>query len=326
MLHSQLAKDGYILIKNALDHPQLDGINKTIGADGMVDYTRVKQFIDNTYFTKLNSLLEWKCTYNKFRFSSSSHSNLKDASYFHGDIYHFTHLETIPIYTAVCYLDSATMELIPGTHRGAVHSDMYKNRIQINIHPGDIMIFHANLHHRGIPGNNARRVIQIFEIFSNETDYQTINPHLITVLTNECWPIRMMHKNTYKTNQTKDASDHDSFSLFETIHYWTIVNNIQYSLFGLDIPAESKINKLISYEPGPRDIIHLNQLQRLNINIIVRPHATMAPSCMKFHLLVGSVPAFIIAWVIWKKYKNKSLSYNPSLIRRSIQRSMKSLK
>ena len=300
MLDKELDTNGYLIIKNALTPLELGIGANTIKSDGMVDYTRLKKFIDQIYFKKLNSVLGWECIYNKFRFSSSSHSNLKDAASFHGDVYNFSEFQTMPVFTALCYLDPAILEVIPGTHKGPISSDAYKSRIQISIKPGDIMIFHANLHHRGIPGNNERRLLQIFEVFTSKQAYQTHNPKLLTVLTSQCWPIKFMHgsNRSFKTQTQPDPKTID-FGIIDKIHYWAVVNNIQYSSIGLDIPYEQKINKYVGYEPGPRDTIKPNQTQPLNINIIVRPHDTIVPSCIKINFIIG----LILALILWAVYK-----------------------
>lgn len=296
IFNKQLETNGYLIVRNALTSLQLSIAANTIKSDGKVDYNQLKKFIDQIYFKKFNSVLGWNCTYNKFRFSSTANSNLKDAASFHGDVYNFTEHQIMPVYTALCYLDSAIVEIIPKTHKGKVSSDAYKSRIRISINPGDIMIFHANLHHRGIPGSNERRLLQIFEIFPNESFYKKYNPKLITVLTSQCWPIKYMHG----TNKSfKSEVTTDNFCLGDKIHYWAVVNNIQYSSIGLDIPFEKKINKFIGYEPGPRDTIKHNQTQPLNINIIIRPHDTMVPSCVKINFFLG----MILALIIWFGYK-----------------------
>ena len=311
-----IEKSGYLLFKNVLTPIQLGIAEDTIKPNNMVDYNQLKKFIDQIYLNKLNSILGWNCTYNKFRLSSSSNSNLKDAASFHGDVYNFTKNDTIPIYTALCYLDSATVEVIPGTHKGKVKSDAYKSRVQLNINPGDIIIFQANLHHRGIPGNNARRLIQIFEIFKNEESFNMYNPRFLTVLTSQCWPIKFMYNKTklfikqsqeQSQEQSKSTSTDVGFTLIDKLHYWLVVNNIQYSLIGLDIPFESKVNKFVGYEPGPRDIIKPNQTQPLNINMIVRSHPTEIPSCIQINLAIILILGLIIWFLFYKTklFKNK---------------------
>jgi hypothetical protein len=290
---------GYLVIPNALTSLQLQIAKDSIKVNGLVDYTQLKQFIDQIYFNKLNSVLGWKSIYHKFRFSSSAHSNLKDAGSFHGDVYNLSKEETMPIYTGLCYLDHAVLEIIPGTHKGVVSPDAYKTRIQININPGDILIFHANLHHRGIPGSNDRRLIQIFDIFPNELIANKYQSKLYSVLTYQCWPIKSFHANTKSYQVLEKSNTKSSFGLLDKIHYWLVIKNLQYSIIGLDIPYKSKIGNFVGYESGPRDVIKPNQLQPLNINMIVRPHNTYIPSCTKINLAI----VLILLLVLWTGYK-----------------------
>lgn len=288
----ELHQNGYLLIRNAFNTNQLQKARETITTNGMVDYTALKEnFIESIYLPEINNRLGWECIYNKFRFSSSSYSNLKDASRFHCDIYNFTNLFLVPVFTALCHLDPAIVEVIPHTHLGRVKADAYKSKIQIHIEPGDIMIFHSNLHHRGIPENNERRIIQIFEIFTNSFEHEKYNNQLLTVVMSECWLVRTIRDKTFIQSPSK-------FSIIDKIHYWALVNNIQYSLIALDIPYKSKKNKFIGYEPGPRDIIRDRKLQPLNINIIVRPHPIVKIFGIKLYLLI----VFLLCFLIWICY------------------------
>jgi hypothetical protein len=279
----ELHQNGYLVIRNALNTDQLKVAKQTIDPDGMVDYTVLKEkFIDNIYLSEVNKRLGWECIYNKFRFSSSKYSNLKDASRFHCDIYNFTKLSLVPVYTALCHLDAATLEVIPRTHQGIIKPDAYKSKIQIKIEPGDIVIFHSNLHHRGLPENNERRIIQIFEIFTNNSEHEKYNNQLLTVVMSNCWIVKTIRDKTSIQSST-------NFSLIDKIHYWALVNNIQYSLIALDIPLKTKLGKFIGYEPGPRDIIKVNTFQPLNINIIVRSHPIIKITGIKLYLLIGMI-------------------------------------
>jgi len=300
-----MEENGFIILRNVLRPNDLDFARNAIKSNGLVDYTQVKKFIDDVFFQKINSSFGWDCTYNKFRFSSSAHSNLKDAANFHGDVYNLSKLQILPIYTGLCYLDQATVEVIPGTHLKQ-ESDGWKNKIQLNINPGDLMIFHANLHHRGIPGTNSRRLIQIFEIFQNKDLFQKYNKNLLTVLTNETWIIKFFYKNNIVT-KTNSSNPNTDMNFFDKIHYWQMCNNIQYSSFGLDVNNQLKKNKFVGYEPGPRDIIKPNILQPLNVNIIVNKHSIAVPSCFYLNLFIFLLIVFI-SWFGFKifffKYYN----------------------
>ncbi len=288
-------KNGFIIFRNVLTSNDLDFARNTIKSNGLVDYTEVKKFIDGVFFNKINSSLGWDCVYNKFRFSSSAHSNLKDAANFHGDVYNLSNLPVLPIYTGLCYLDPATVEVIPGTHLKQ-KSNGWENKIQLNINPGDIVVFHANLHHRGIPGTNSRRLIQIFEIFPNKDLFEKYNKNLLTVLTSETWVMKFFYGSSF----IKSSS---SMSIFDKINYWQMCNNTQYSSFGMDVDSQLKKNKFVGYEPGPRDIIKPNVLQPLNVNIIVNKHPTAVPTCFYLNLFIYLLVGLII-WFVFKIYNS----------------------
>jgi hypothetical protein len=291
-----MEKNGFVIFRNVLTPNDLDFVRNAIKPNGLVNYTEVKQFIDEVFFHKINSSFGWNCVYNKFRYSSTTHSNLKDAAQFHGDVYNFTRMPLMPIYTGLCYLDPATVEVIPGTHLKQ-NADGWKNKTQININPGDLVIFHANLHHRGVPGKNSRRLIQIFEIFPNKELFEKYNKNLLTVLTNETWIMKFFYGTNLKPSPSSDMS------ILDKIHYWQVCKNIQYSTFGLDVDNKLKKNKFVGYEPGPRDTIKPNILQPLNVNIIINEHPTAIPSCFYLNLFIYLL-AGLILWTVVKKYNS----------------------
>jgi hypothetical protein len=311
-----MEKNGYIIFRNVLDENHLDFARNTIKSNGLVNYVEVKKFIDEVFFQKINSSFGWNCIYNKFRFSSAQQSNLKDAAQFHGDVYNFSNLQFMPIYTGLCYLDPATVEVIPGTHLNKnINSNGWKSKIQLNLNPGDLMIFHANLHHRGIPSNNQRRLLQIFEIFPNKVLFEKYNKNLLTVLTNKTWIMQFIHKNRLiEYTKLLNSSKNTDFKLFDKINYWQICNNTQYSTFGLDVDNQLKKNKFVGYEPGPRDIIKPNILQPQNINIIINKHPTAVPSCFYLNLFICLLVG-LICWFVLKYITRKSIKVPNKLSR-----------
>jgi hypothetical protein len=288
-----MEKNGFIILRNVLNENDLDFARNTIKSNGLVNYVEVKKFIDQVFFQKINSSFGWDCIYNKFRFSSSQNSNLKDATQFHGDLYNLSNLQILPIYTGLCYLDAATIEVIPGTHLKQNKNGL-ESKIQLNINPGDLMIFHANLHHRGIPNTNLRRLIQVFEIFPNKALFEKYNKNVLIVLTSKTWIMKFIYKNRIISNT--------NLNIFDKINYWQVCNNTQYSTFGLDVSNELKKNKFIGYEPGPRDIIKPNILQPQNINIIINKHPIAVPSCFYLNFFIFLLIGLIILFVL-KKYK-----------------------
>ena len=97
-----LDNQGYILLTNILNNNELD-IGLSSIEDNKVDYSVVKNFIDNIFFKKIkeNSTVITDPYYVKFRLSNNNNST--DASTFHGDIYNNTNetVKIVPLNTKV---------------------------------------------------------------------------------------------------------------------------------------------------------------------------------------------------------------------------------
>ena len=181
-----LEKNGYMLISNILSDDELNYGLSSIKDSNKVDYLIMKKFIDNIFLEKikLNCKTIKEPHYVKFRFSNNNNSN--DASTFHGDIYNHSNTELLHIYTCLCYFDDAQLEIIPGSHKynnSGWSIDSYNNKKIINVMKGNILIFHANIHHRGINYNKSgnRRLLQVFEVFPNKEIYNKHSSKLIIV-------------------------------------------------------------------------------------------------------------------------------------------------
>ena len=116
-----------------------------------VKYMDIKTLIDNDIFARINTEQRTNLQYCKFRVSNND--NNADAAHFHRDTMLGNKFNYQ--YTCILYLDDASVELIPGTHKQTVISrlDMFstmKKAIQFKMQPGDLIIFHSNLFHRGI--------------------------------------------------------------------------------------------------------------------------------------------------------------------------------
>ena len=186
---TKLKTDGYIIISNKLTPNELSQGLVSIYEKG-IDYTQMKKFIDYIYLPKVNDILGWNSIYLKFRFSDFE--NLKDASLFHNDLYNHSNNNIMPVYTGLCYFDDSSLEIIPQSHikSDLTLNEMYNKKKVINVYKGDILIFHANLFHRGIAKTKSqhntktnRRILQIFEIFPNEITYNKLNDKIVAVLT-----------------------------------------------------------------------------------------------------------------------------------------------
>lgn len=158
-INTDINNDGYILLRNVLTENDLEyGLSSIV--DNKVDYFIMKKYIDNVFFPKIKKTSNIITDPHYVKFRVSNNNNSTDASTFHGDIYNNTNNELLPIYTCLCYFDDAQMEIIPGSHKynnigSSIES--YNKKIILDIKHGDILIFHANIHHRGINFNKKRK-------------------------------------------------------------------------------------------------------------------------------------------------------------------------
>lgn len=228
--------DGYIILKNILSPRQLEqGLQSD--NNNVIDYKVMRQFIDNDILPVIiqNTNFITKPKYIKFRYSNNNNST--DASTFHSDIYDFTEDNIMPVYTCLCYFDKTQLIVIPGSHKKSFHREnssinSYEKQRVITIEPTDIMIFHANLYHRGtnFNTNGNRRLLQVFEIFPDDNTFLLYYERFITVIT----------ANSITTSISNPLSFHLSRIIFVPdklcfIHYWFVYHNIQYSVACNDV-------------------------------------------------------------------------------------------
>ena len=176
----------YKIIRNALSPNEIEMARSCIDKQTM-DYGKMRSFIDQTMLQAYNKHLGSSIVYSKFRVSNNNNST--DAGGFHRDV-HLTHTNTIPIpvYTCLAYLDKTVMELIPqsNTRQTMTYYEAittYGSAIRIELHPGDLLIFHSSLIHRGIFTEQLenRRLIQVFNCFLSPSEYQTYSPLIMDV-------------------------------------------------------------------------------------------------------------------------------------------------
>ena len=181
---------GFIIFKNIISKDDIEFARNQI-TDDQVNYTNMKKFIDNVMFNKTNEQLGWRSKSVKYRVSNNNNS--ADASLYHRDlICQDPELKLIPSFTCLSYLDTTTMELIPGSHNKLIMNtidaiSIFAKGEKITIYPGDILIFYSTLLHRGIFTENLqnRRLIQIFDMFPNEELYDKYAPSIIHAKGNE---------------------------------------------------------------------------------------------------------------------------------------------
>lgn len=284
---------GYLILKGVLSTNQLE-YGLTSDNNGIINYIIMRDFIDNhfmpTIVTNTNFIKNPK--YIKFRYSNNNNST--DASTFHSDIYNFTNDEIMPIYTCLCYFDKTQMELIPGSHTKQFHSQnscisSYNKKHLVNIEPGDILIFNANIYHRGTNFNTKgnRRLLQVFEVFPDDETYISNYNKCLTVITANKYTTGMINNLSYYISKIPFVIDNICFP-----HYVLVYNNLQYIATLNDLAPWDKNNKLITYEPGKRmNYESITGMDPINTNIICENTKTTEPGY--FYIFI-----YLIYWIL----------------------------
>lgn len=207
----QLQAHGYIHIPRALNASQCqqaldclrtrkeNAATTVAAATTTVNNISMTRFVNEVFLRKVQSSLRWNyVSYTKYRVSDNNNSS--DASCFHRDI-----LVTKPpkhpdipdrVYTCLVYFDPTVMQLIPGSHRqthmGYLRAiSQFTKTKDIRMQPGDILIFHSTLLHRGIFTEKLphRRLIQVFEVFNDRHHEKDILEHTthIPAVAGDAW-------------------------------------------------------------------------------------------------------------------------------------------
>jgi hypothetical protein len=312
-------KDGYLIIKNILTPEQLERGLKCDN-NGKMNYQSMKRFIDDDFLpciTKNTNVLK-EPIYIKFRYSNNNNST--DASTLHSDVYNHTTMNTIPVYTCLCYFDKTQLEIIPGSHNKEFKLNnnsitSFSSRKTIDIEPGDLLIFHANLYHRGLKYNAGknRRVLQVFEVFPDKETYNEYSNKLLTVITSKKSSMNILTQLSYYISKFPNLIDGINF-----FHYILVYNDLQYKIILNDIEPWNKVNRLITYEPNKRlEYKNIKNLEDINLNIICQDTSTTEPSNYYLYLFLSIVLFFIIVYIVLLKPKN----YNKNL--KNIRKSKK---
>lgn len=189
-MNHQLSTEGYYIMRNVLSESEIKQGLTCINKEGtQVIYSEIEIFIRRVMLDKVKNLLQWPMVdFVKYRVSDNNNS--VDASGFHRDIaYQGNDKYFVPsVYTCLTYFDRTVMELIPTSHRRQ-HYDLkdlhalYNSKVNIEIQPGDVLIFHSSMLHRGIFTQKLphRRVIQVFEVFNTQETLQNVIPRIMHV-------------------------------------------------------------------------------------------------------------------------------------------------
>ena len=140
---------------------------------------------------------------------------------------------------------------------------MYKNKIVLNLNPGDIVVFNANMYHRGVKftkGKN-RRLLQVFDIFPTQKLYEENIHKFRTVDTSNG---KFAKKNLLYYIAQIDWL----INIVNSIILFLIYYDIQYKISFKDLPPWEKLNTYISYEPSGRVYYKDGLKDDINVNVI----------------------------------------------------------
>ena len=254
-----------------------------------VDYTALKQFIDRSVLPLLEQKAGFESPmYLKCRISNNNNS--VDAAVFHSDVYNFTD-GPMPLYTAVCYLDKAELEIIPGSHTNPRPPYSELTPKVLHLEAGDVVLFNAALLHRGVNfsrGKN-RRVLQVFDIFPSPDIYRDEIKKFKTV-------DRSKGKHT-QTNLLYYIAQHKWLvDIVNAVILFLVYHNIQYVVAGVDLPPWEK-KGYISYEPSGRVKYRGGLTGALNLNVIMIPSRTTKDSYFYASIYAFIVLAGVFVWV-----------------------------
>jgi hypothetical protein len=312
---SDINNDGYVLLRNVLTDDDLGYGLSCMQNDNKVNYSTMKQFIDTKFFPAIQGNVGFitEPNYVKFRFSNNNNST--DASTFHGDIYNHANTELLPIYTCLCYFDDAKLEVIPGSHKynnSGWSIDSFNKRKVLDVQRGDILVFHSNMHHRGVNYNKVgdRRLLQVFEVFPDKNTYNEHASKLVIVETSKSLLFQnIMNPVMYWLSKFPSVIDCATFC-----HYILMYNDLHYKMVYMDIAPWDKTDKYVSYEPGRRvvmeDLVNNNQFEDLNVNILCDKNV-YSRSYSNFYLYI-----YILYWIVSlaalyaiKQYLSKGNNY-----------------
>jgi hypothetical protein len=218
--------------------------------------------------------------YSKFRISNNT--NAEDAAAFHGDFYNFTDNPTVPVYTCLIYLDNAQMEVIPRTHDSRYADQLtagqkHAQRTVLSFTPGDMLIFHGNLHHRGkgFTAGKDRRLLQVFNVYPTPEVHAVHNPLLHTMTTADGPTAAYINRALGYLSKMPVAID-----VADTVSYRLMCAGASHKVALVDIPDKQKQGKYMSYAPGAsKKLIDCTEQEPWNVNVTVDDKfQTMPPS------------------------------------------------
>lgn len=189
-----LKEKGFVIIRGEIDQSNVIFAQNNIKGN-TVHYGNLEQYINNNMVKTVKNKFGMDLEVVKYRISNNTNST--DAGDFHRDMMTYNlDLVPAPVYTLLCYLDKSEMDVIPGSHKKITMNywEMLTDKsIRITMNPGDLLLFHNTLLHRGVFTNKTknRRLIQLFDCVEKK------NKNILN---------KMVHLACYKDCNTKAGS------------------------------------------------------------------------------------------------------------------------
>jgi hypothetical protein len=175
----------FTLLNNAIDKIILEQTRTYFSEDGLeIQYKQLLHFINQVMIPTLQKKMNWSTfKYSKLRISDNN--NNTDAAAFHRDLICYNIYEDVPIYTCLYYLDDGTMEII-SEESNSNYMENWKKKERIQLTSGSLLVFKSYTIHRGVFNTKQRqpthrRLIQLFECFGSEDDFDLYFPKILFI-------------------------------------------------------------------------------------------------------------------------------------------------
>jgi len=260
----KLHDDGFYILKNTISKQGIEYARRNV--TDVANYTKMESYISHI-FDSLSVKYGLKLKSAKYRISNNNNS--VDAGGFHRDLQTMNNniTEPVPVYTVLSYLDEqSSMELIPGSHKKyrmtileAIRT--LKKSIELQIKPGDILIFHSSMIHKGIfyKRQPNRRLIQCFDCTLN-SDYGQKILHL---------PCMKNCNKNIRNILSGISSIRPLIKILDTINYFNVANGYNSRSNFMKRLNYKGIEFLSTESNTPRLIPKINEPDILNKYVIL---------------------------------------------------------
>ena len=172
-----IKEKGYYVFRNMISKTELN-IAKKYFYGNQVNYNKLfDKFIKPIMLKKTGKEIDKNLVNIKYR--ASNNNNSSDAGAFHRDLHIKSGEKRVSCHTLLTYIDGGVMQLIPTSNRNQnidlLDINQYFDlREEIEMYPGDVLMFEMATIHRGIfyKKQESRRLIQLFDtVFEEDLDY-----------------------------------------------------------------------------------------------------------------------------------------------------------